>query len=111
MAAAAALPQSDYKRVGRNGKPEREPTGLVQIKGSILRDEQGIVFERAVGASQINPAVAASMAAFFNIVLSKVVPAHVQTEAFRISVQERLSTMVRFGASAAMLLQFKKEIL
>jgi len=85
-AVAAALPQSDYKRVGRNGKPEREPSGLEPIKGSIPRDEQGIVFEWAVGALHINPAVAASAAAFVNITLSKVAPAHVRTEAFRISV-------------------------
>ena len=110
-AAAAALPQSDYKWVGRNGKPEREPSGLEPIKGSIPRDEWGIVFERAVGASQINPTVAASAAAFVNIALSKVAPAHVRTEAFRISAQGRLSTTARFGASAAMLLRFKKEIL
>jgi len=110
-AAAAALPRSDFKRVGRNGKPEREPTGLEPIKGSIPRDERGIVFERAAGAPQINPAVAASAAAFVNIALSKVAPAHVRTEAFRISVQGRLSTTARFGASAAMLLRFKKEVL
>jgi len=103
-AVAAALPQSDFKQVGRNGKPEREPTGLEPIKGSIPRDERGIVFERAAGASQINPAVATSAVAFVNIAFSKVAPAHVRTEAFRISVQGRLSTTVRFRASAAMLL-------
>jgi len=107
----AALPQLDFKQVGWNGKPEWEPTGLEPIKGSILRDECGIVFERAAGALQINPAVAASAAAFVNIVLSKVAPAHVQTEPFRILVQGRLSTTARFGASAAMLLRFKKEVL
>ena len=110
-AAVAALPQTDFRRVGKNGKPEREPTGLEPIKGSIPRDERGIVFERAGGAPQINPAVAASAAAFVNIALSKVAPAHIRTEAFRISVQGRLSTTARFGASATMLLQFKKEIL
>jgi len=30
-AVAAALPQLDFKRVGRDGKPEREPTGLEPI--------------------------------------------------------------------------------
>jgi len=110
-AAAAALSQLDYKRVGQNGKPEGEPSELEPIKGSIPRDERGIVFERTVGASQINPAVAASAATFVNIALSKVAPAHVRTEAFRISVQGRLSTTARFGASGAMLLRFKKEIL
>jgi len=110
-AVAAALPQLDFKRVGRDGKPEWEPMGLEPIKGSILRDERGIVFERVAGVPQINPAVAASAAAFVNIALSKVAPAHVQTEAFRISVQGRLTTTAHFGASAAMLLRFKKEVL
>jgi len=55
--------------------------------------------------------VAASAAAFVNIALSRVAPAHVRTEAYRISVQGRLSTTARFGAPAAMLLYFKKEIL
>jgi len=84
---------------------------LEQIKHSIPRDERGIVFERMVGAAQINPAVAVSAAAFVNVALSKVAPAHVRTESFKISVQGRLSTTARFGASAAMLLRFKKEIL
>ena len=52
-AAAAALPQVDFKRVSRSEKPEWEPTGLEPIKGSIPRDERGIVFERAAGAPQI----------------------------------------------------------
>ena len=104
-AAAAALPQSDFKRVGRNGKPEREP-----IKGSIPHDERGIVFERAAGVPQINPGVATSMAAFVNA-FSKVAPAQIQTKAFRISVQGRLLATAHFGASVAMLLRFKKEIL
>ena len=81
------------------------------IKHSIPRDERGIVFERATGAPQIDTVVAASAAAFVNIALSRVAPAHVRTEAFRISVQGRLSTTARFGASAVMLLCFKKEIL
>ena len=46
-----------------------------------------------------------------NIALSKVAPANVRTEGFRISVQGRLSTTAPFGASAAMLLRFKMEIL
>ena len=110
-AAAAALPQSDYRWVGKGGKPDREPTGLEPIKGLIPHDERGIVFERVAGAPQINPVVAASAAAFVNIALSKVAPAHIQTEAFRISAQGRLSTTARFGASAAMLLRFKKQVL
>ena len=98
----------DFKRVGRNGKPEREPTELEPIKGSIPCNEHGILFERVAGAPQINLAVAASAAVFVNIALSKVAPAHVRTEGFRISVQGRLSTTVCFGVSAAMLLWFKK---
>jgi len=97
--------------MGRNGKAEREPKGLEPIKHSIPRDERGIVFERAAGVPQIDTVVAASTAAFVNIALSRVAPAHVRTEAFRISVQGRLSTTSLFGASAAMLLCFKKEIL
>ena len=108
---AVALPQSDFKPVGRNGKPIREPRGLEPIKGSIPRDERGILFERAAGVPQINSVVAGSAAAFVNIALSKVAPAHVRTKAFRISVQGRLSTTACFGASVAMLLWFKKEVL
>jgi len=86
-AAAVALPQSDYKRMGGNGKPEWEPSELEPIKGSIPYDERGIVFQWEVGASQINPAVVASAAAFVNIALRKVAPAHVRTKAFSILVQ------------------------
>jgi len=110
-AAAAALPQDGPKRVGRKGKEERAPTGLEQLKHFIPRDKHGIVFEWASGAPQIDPAVATSAAAHVNIALSRVAPAHVRTEAFRITVQGRLSTTARFGASATMLLRFKKEIL
>jgi len=110
-AVAAALPQEGSKGVGRKGKEECAPTGLEQLKHSIPRDERGIVFERASGAPQIDPVVATSAAAHVNIAPSRVALAHVRTEAFRISVQGRLSTTARFGASAAMLLRFKKEIL
>ena len=107
----AALPEEDIKRVGRKGKAECEPTGLEPLKHSIPCDEYGIVFERANGVPQIDPAVAASIAAHVNIVLSKMARTHVWTEAFRVLVQGRLSTTAHFGASAAMLLRFKKEIL
>jgi len=63
LAAAAALPQSDYKQVSQKGMPERESTGLEPVKMSIPRDEQGIVFEQAAGRPQINPLVATSAAA------------------------------------------------
>ena len=107
----AALPQSDYRRVGKGGKPDWEPTGLEPIKRSIPRDGRGIVFERAVGAPQINPTVVTNAEAFVNIALSKVALAHIRTEATRVSVQGRLLTTARFGASASMLLRFKKEVL
>ena len=97
--------------MGCKGKEEHAPTGLKQLKHSIPCDKRGIVFERATGAPQIDLAVVASAAAHVNIALSKVAPAYVRTEAFRISVQGRLSTTARFGVSAAMLLRFKKEVL
>lgn len=71
-AAEAAVPHSDFKRVGRNGKPVQEPTGLETIKGSIPYDVNGIVFARAAGALQIDLAVVISAVAFINIALSKV---------------------------------------
>jgi hypothetical protein len=69
------------------------------------------VFERAAGAPQIDARVGNSAAALVNVALSKVAPAHIRTEAFRISDRGTLSTAARFGASAAMLLRFKKEII
>ena len=95
-AAAAALPQTKeaYSRVGRKGKPEKKATGLEPTRGSIPWDERTIAFERAARAPQINPAVAKDAAAFVNIALSKVAPAHVRTEAFKISPRGRLSTSV-----------------
>ena len=69
------------------------------------------MFERAAGAPQINPAVATSVAAFVDIALCKVALACVRTECFKVSSCGRLSTSARPGASAAMLLRFKKEII
>jgi len=89
----------------------KEPMGLELIKRSIPWDEWAILFERAVGALQIDAVVAVSTAALVNIALSKVAPPHVCTEAFKISAQGRITTMARAGASAAMLLHFKKEII
>lgn len=86
-------------------------TGLEPIRKTIPWDERMILFERAVGAPQIDAAVAASAAAQVNIALSRVAPPHVRTEAFKISPQGRLTTAARAGASAAMLLTFKKEII
>src|SRR3978361_1862116 len=86
-------------------------TGLEPIKGSIPVDERYIVFERAAGAPQIVAAVAASATSFVNIALSKVAPAHIRTEAFRISERGSLTAAARMGASAEMLLRFKKEII
>jgi len=113
-AAAAALLQTGsdgFNQVGRGGKVTKETTGLEPIKRSIPWDEWAILFERAVGAPQIDAAVAASAAAQVNIALSKVAPPHVRTEAFKIFAQGRITTMARVGASAAMLLHFKKEII
>jgi len=111
VAAAAALPQQVYKRVGRNGTPERELTRLEPIKKAIPWNERAIVFERAAGAPQIDTVVAMSAVAFVNIALSKATPPHVCTEAFEICRHGRLSTTARQGASAAMLLQFIMEII
>src|SRR3978361_1775705 len=86
-------------------------TGLEPIKGSIPVDERYIVFERAAGAPQIVAAVAASATSFVNIALSKVAPAHVRTEVFRISERGSLTAAARIGASTEMLLRFKKEII
>jgi len=113
-AAAAALPQmgsNGFNWVSRGGKVAMELTGLELIKRSIPWDERAILFERAVGALQIDAAVAASAAALVNIALSKVTPPYVRTEAFKISAQGTITTMGRVGASAAMLLHFKKEII
>jgi len=43
VAAAAALPQEDYRRVGRNDKAAHEPSRLEPIKDSIPCNERGIV--------------------------------------------------------------------
>jgi len=77
MAVAAAYPQTDFKWVGQRRKLEWEPTGLESIKGLIPHDKCGIVFECIAGLLQINPAVVMNMAAFVNITLSKVAPAHI----------------------------------
>jgi len=63
---AAALHQvaADFKRVGGNGTVEWKPTGMQPIRTSLPWDEHAIVFERAMGAPQINPAVAMDAAAF-----------------------------------------------
>jgi hypothetical protein len=55
--------------------------------------------------------VAASATSFVNIALSKVAPAHVRTEAFRISERGSLTAAARMGASGEMLLRFKKEVI
>jgi hypothetical protein len=105
------LPDAGMQRVGKKGKPVKETTGLEPIRGSIPVDERYMVFERAAGAPQILATAAASAAGLVNIALSKVAPAHVRTEAFRISERGALTAAARMGASAAMLLRFKKEII
>jgi len=89
----------------------RDPTGLEPTKRSLPWDERAIAFERGTGAPQIDPEVAANAAAQVNIALSKVTPPHIRTEAFKISAQGRLTTAAQAGASAAMLLHFKKEVI
>jgi len=77
VAAAVALSPmgcNGFNRVGRGGKVAKKPTGLELIKRSIPWDELAILFERAVGALQIDAVVAASAAALVNITLSKVAP-------------------------------------
>jgi len=108
--AAAPLPQAYYTRVGRNGKLEKKPNGLEQINRSLPWDERMIVIERAAGAPQITPAMATNVVAHINVALSKVTP-HVRTTVGKISARGPLSTMAREGASAAMLLLFRKEII
>lgn len=90
---------------------EWEPSGLEPIKRSLPWDERAIVFQRAADGPEIDAAVAANAAAHVNIALSKVAPPHLRTEGFKFSRQGRLSTAARQGASAAMLLCFKKEII
>jgi hypothetical protein len=77
----------------------------------IPQDERRIIFERAAGVPEIDARVGTSAAALVNVALSKVAPAHVRTEVFRISDRGTLSTTARMGSSAAMLLSFKKEII
>jgi hypothetical protein len=107
----ATLPEVGMLKVGKKGRPVKELTGLKPIKGSIPVDERYIVFERAAEAPQILRTVAASTASLVNIALSKVAPAHVRTEAFQISERGSLTAVACMGASAAMLLRFKKEII
>jgi len=99
-AAAAALPQLDFKQVGRNGKPQRSPRGWSPSRGSSHATSAESCLSERQGRRR------STQAAFVNVALSKVAPAYVRTEAFRISVQGRLLTTVRFGASAAMLLRY-----
>jgi hypothetical protein len=111
-AAAMALPQtSQYQRVGRGGKAAKEATDLEPIKRTLAWDERMIVFERAQDSPQISPMVASNVMARVNIALSKVAPPHIRTTTGKISARGRLSTIAREGASAAMLLRFKKEII
>jgi hypothetical protein len=110
--AAASLPQTKRpQKIARGGKTTKESTGLEPVKRALKWDERMIVFERSVDAPQITPATATSVVANINIALSKVAPPHVRTTVGKISARGRLSTMAREGASAAMLLRFKKEII
>jgi len=69
------------------------------------------VFEWVVDVLQISLTMASAVVAHVNIALSKVAPPHVRTTLGKISHRGRLSSMAHKGASAAMLLHFKREII
>jgi hypothetical protein len=71
---AAALPQSDFTKVGRRGKAEKKPSEIEPIKRTLLWDERMVVFKRAADAPQITPETVTSVMAHINIALSKVAP-------------------------------------
>jgi hypothetical protein len=95
---------------GGPGKPETI-SPLTPIKGSIPQDERTIIFERTPDAPQLNWITVNQSASHVNNSLGKVAPAHVRTEKFRVSQRGVLSTTARQGASAAILLHFKKELI
>jgi len=105
----APAPMQKTKKV-RKGKEKEEKNPLEQIKGSIPVDEWMIVFERCPGAEQLDWLTVNQIASHINNALSRVTPPYVRTEKFRVSQRGVLSTAVRKGASAAMLLHFKKEL-
>ena len=70
-----------------------------------------IVFEQVADVPQISPTMASAVVAHVNIALSKMAPRHVQTTLGKISHRGRLLSMAREGASMAMLLRFKREII
>jgi len=106
----APAPTQKTKEV-RKGKKREEKNPLEQIKGSISVDERMIVFERRPGAEQLDWLTVNQIASHVNNVLSKVAPPHVRTEKFKVSQRGVLSTTARKGASATMLLHFKKELI
>jgi len=103
-------PRHKTKEV-RKGKEKEEKNPLEQIKGSIPVDERMIVFERRPGVEQLDWLTVNQITSHINNSLSKVAPPHVRTEKFKVSRRGVLSTTARRGASAAMLLHFKKELI
>ena len=73
-------------------------------------DKRTIVFERHPGAEQLDWLTVNQIASHINNALSGVAPPHVRTEKFGVSQRGVLLTTARKGASAAMLLHFKKEL-
>jgi hypothetical protein len=70
-----------------------------------------VIFERTENAPQLDWLTVNQVASQVNNALSRVAPAHVRTEKFQVSQRGVLSTSARMGASAAMLLHFKKELI
>jgi hypothetical protein len=95
---------------GRKGKLVKEPTELKPIKRSNPPNERRIVVERAAGAPHIDSTLTSSVAGLVNVAL-RLAPAHVRTEVIRISDWGGLTTTARTGASAAILLRFKREVI
>jgi hypothetical protein len=74
-------------------------------------DERVIIFEHTPDAPQLDWVTVNQIASHVNNTLGRVAPAHIRTEKFRVSQRGTLSTTARQGASAAMLLHYKKELI
>jgi hypothetical protein len=70
-----------------------------------------IVFERTADAPQLDWVTVNQITSHVNNTLSKVATAHIRTEIFQVSRRGALSTTATIGASAGMLLHFKKELI
>jgi hypothetical protein len=110
--AAAQQRNGGWQVAGKGrGGPGGEKIPLAPIKGSIPMDERVIIFERTQDAPQLDWVTVNQIASHVNNTLGRVAPAHIRTEKFRVSQRGMLSTTARQGASAAMLLYFKKELI